>query len=131
MGGREKGKPAAGKKEKGKRRTCNSDLDLTRQRTARTHAQHETKRFPGWVPPPTSDILLDSSNVFTSEESKFTPISTSKNLKTSNLLKTPILADASDRELADRNTGGKPSTWFPPGRRVGQDRDALSKVYTM
>ena len=55
---REKGKHAGAKREKGKRATTiftRFSLDIA---TARTHARHETKRFPGWgatLFPPTSD----------------------------------------------------------------------------
>ena len=54
---REKGKSPAPKREKGKAQTLNLVRLPPYNQTARTHAQtNETKRFPGWTHPPTSDV---------------------------------------------------------------------------
>ena len=57
-----KGKTSLGQKGKGKARNREFHLILTRRPDrahARTHARHDTKRFPGWThPPPTSDSCL-------------------------------------------------------------------------
>ena len=52
--GKGKGKRQREEKGKGKGQTTVFFPDLTRH-THRAHARHETKRFPGWSHPPTSD----------------------------------------------------------------------------
>ena len=37
---------------------CRIRPDIRHRAHARTHARHETKRFPGWTHPPTSDLEI-------------------------------------------------------------------------
>ena len=57
-----KGKVRHPKKEKGKGRKPFCDPIPLRNQTARTHARthawHDTERFPGWTHPPTSDLTI-------------------------------------------------------------------------
>ena len=53
---REKGKPKKTKREKVGNLLW-FRIPLANQ-TARTHALHDTKRFPGWTHPPTSDLCF-------------------------------------------------------------------------
>ena len=65
---REKGKHADTKREKGKATDREFVPDLTLHPAARTHARHETKRFPGWgryaLSPQPPIKYIKTSNIF-------------------------------------------------------------------